>query len=112
MSKTLLFQAIQFSQIIQFFISMPLDLFNPLRGPLSLTTTSGESGPWNDGNKGVFHIPQSSIISGTSPSDCSVSYPGQSLGRSYPCAEKQSVSSTAKVDWAIHDLVCFTPYML
>ena len=37
----------------------------------------------------VLRIPQSSIITGTSPSNCSVSYPGQSLGNSYPTAEMQ-----------------------
>ena len=38
--------------------------------------------------------------SGTSPSDCFVSYPGQSLGGSYPSAEVLSVYSTAPADWA------------
>ena len=33
-------------------------------------------------------------------SDCLVSYSGHSLGESYPCAEKQSVYSTAPADWA------------
>ena len=32
-----------------------------------------------DGNEGVLHIPQSSSITGTSPSDCLVSYPGLTL---------------------------------
>ena len=44
-------------------------------------------------------IPQSSSITGTSPSDCFVSYAGHALGRSYPSAEKQSVYSTAPVYW-------------
>ena len=58
-------------------------------------------GPGSDGNVGVLRIPQSSSIAGTSPSDCLVSYPGHSLeGGSYPPAEKQSVYSTAPVDWA------------
>ena len=34
----------------------------------------GQGGPGSDGNKGVLHIPQSSSITGTSPSDCLVSY--------------------------------------
>ena len=37
-----------------------------------------------DGNKGMFCIPQSSRITGTSPSDCSVSYPGHSSGGVLP----------------------------
>ena len=46
---------------------------------LSGTTTPGLSGPGSDGNEGVFCIPQSSSIIGTSPSDCLVSYLGHSL---------------------------------
>ena len=60
----------------------------------------GQSGPGSDGNKEVLSIPQSSSITGTSPSDCLVSYPGHSLGGSYSSAEKQSVYSTAPADWA------------
>ena len=62
----------------------------------------GQSGPWSDGNKGVLRIPQSSNITGTSPSDCLVSYLGHSLvgGGAYPSAEKQSVYSPAQADWA------------
>ena len=38
-------------------------------------------------------------ITGTSPSDCLVSYPGHALvGGSYPSAEVQSVYSTAPAD--------------
>ena len=37
------------------------------------------SGPGSNGNEGVLHIPQSSRITGTSPSDCLVSYPGLPL---------------------------------
>ena len=47
-------------------------------------------------------FPQSTSITGTSPSDCLVSYPGHSLGRSYPSAEKQSVYSAAPANWAIY----------
>ena len=34
------------------------------------------SGPGRDGNEGVLHIPQSPTITGTSPLDCLLSYPG------------------------------------
>ena len=50
---------------------------------------SHQSGTGSDGNKEVLCIPQSSSITGTSPSDCLVSY-----------AEVQSVYSTAPDDWA------------
>ena len=74
-------------------------------GPLSGATTPGQSGPGSDGNERVLRIPQSSSIAGTSTSDCLVSYPGHSLeGGSYPSAEKQSVYSTAPVDWAMFRL--------
>ena len=39
----------------------------------------GQSVPGSYGNKGVHCIPQSSSITGSSPSDCLVSYPGHSL---------------------------------
>ena len=63
-------------------------------------TTPGQSGPGSDGNEGVLRIPQSSSTAGTSPSDCLVSYPGHSLGGSYPSSEVQSVYFTAPADWA------------
>ena len=56
---------------------------------LSGATTLGWSGPESDGNEGVFHIPQSFSTTGTSPTDCLVSYAGHSLEGSYPSAEKQ-----------------------
>ena len=59
-------------------------LFNPYIGPYQVLPFRGQSGPGNNGNEGVFHIPQSSSITGTSPSDCLVSYPGDSLGRVLP----------------------------
>ena len=66
-------------------------------GPLSGATTPGQSGPGDDGNEGVLCIPQSSSITGTSPSDCLVSYPGHTLGGgSYPFAEVQFLYSTAQ----------------
>ena len=59
---------------------------------LSGATTPGQSGPRSAGNEGVFCIPQS--ISGTSPSDCLVLYPGHSLVVGYVlplCREAVSV---------------------
>ena len=61
---------------------------------LSGATTSGQSGPWSNGNKEVLRVPQSSSITGTLPSDCLVSYAGHSWGKSYLSAEKQLVYST------------------
>ena len=79
---------------------MQLDLFNPEIGLLSGATILGQSQPGSDVNKGVLHIPQSSRITGTSPSDCLVSYLGHSLGGgSYPTAEKHSVYSTVPANW-------------
>ena len=52
----------------------------PKDGALSGAITPGLSGPGSDGNEGVLCIAQSSSITGTSPSDCLVSYPGHSLG--------------------------------
>ena len=72
MSKTVLFQAIQFST--QFSSIWSLD--RTLLGDI----TPGQSGPRSNGNEEVLSILQSSSITGSLPSDCLVSYPGHSLG--------------------------------
>ena len=59
----------------------------------------GQSKPGSDSNEGVLCISQSSNITGASPSDCFVSYPGHSLaGMSYSSTEKQSVYSATPAD--------------
>ena len=63
-------------------------------------TTPGQSEPRSNGIERVLHIPYSSSITEASPSDCLVSYPEHSLGKSYPLAEMQSVYSSAPADWA------------
>ena len=55
----------------------------------------GQSGPGSYGTEGVLHISQSSSITGASPSDSLESYPGYSLGESYPSAEMKSAYSVA-----------------
>ena len=55
----------------------------------------GQSGPESNGNEGVLRIPQRPSITGTSPSDCLVSYSGALIGGSYPSVEVQSVYSSA-----------------
>ena len=81
---------------------MQFSSIRPIDRALSGATIPGQSGPGSNGNEGVLRIPESSSISGTSPSDCLVSYLGHSLrGGSYPSAEKQSVYSTAPDDWAM-----------
>ena len=113
MSKAVLFQTCQFSismqfktvlfQDIQFSISMQFSSIWSIDRTLSDATTPGKSGPGSDGNEGVLHIPHSSSITESSPSDCLVSYLGHSLvgsGWSYSSAEMQSVYSTASADWA------------
>ena len=92
MSKIVLFQTNQFSSI------------SPIDRTLSGATTLGQNGPGSDGNEEVPWIPQSSSITGTSPSDCLVSYAGHSLEESYPSAEMQLVyfPVPAPSDWAIY----------
>ena len=63
MCKIVLFQTIQFSLSTQFSSIWPLD--RTLSGP----PTPGQSRPGRDGNEEVLQIPQSSSITGTSPSD-------------------------------------------
>ena len=54
---------------------------------LSDATTPVQGVSESDGNEGILRIPQISSTSETSPSDCLVSYPGYSLGKSYSSAE-------------------------
>ena len=68
---------------------------------LSVATTPSQSRPRSNSNEGVLHIPQISKA-GASPSDGLMSYPSNSLGKSYPSAEMQSVYSTVLADWAIY----------
>ena len=95
MSKTVLFQTIQFRISTQFSFIWPIDR------TLSGATTLGHSGLWSDGNEEVLCIPQSSSITRASPSNCLVSYPGHSLGGGFPFAEKQLVHSTIPANWVI-----------
>ena len=95
MWKTVPFQDIQFSVITQFSSIWPID--RTLPG----ATTPSQSGPGSDGNKETLRIPQSSSITGNSPSDCLVSYLGHLLEESYSSAEMQSVYSAAPNNWAI-----------
>ena len=103
--KTFLFQAIQLSQTIlvqtiQFSINMQLVLFKLLIGPYHVLPFWARVDLEAMAMKGVLHIPPSSSIIGTPPSDWLVSYPGHSWGwGSYPSAEVQSVYSTAPANW-------------
>ena len=67
---------------------------------LAHATSPGQSRSGGVGNEGVLRISQSSSITGASPSDCLMSYPGHLFGMSYPYAEIQTVYSTAPADWA------------
>ena len=102
-AKTVLFQAIQFSISTQFSSIWPIDR------TLSGATTPDQSGPGSDSNEEVLHISQTSNITGASPSDCLVSYPGHSLAGGWgvltPSAEMQSVYSTAPADWVTFNFV-------
>ena len=93
-SKTVLFQVIQFS------ISTLSSSIWPIDRAQSGANTPGQSGPGSDGYEGVLRILQSSNITGMSPLDCLMSYPGHSLGRSQSSAEVQSEYSTVPVKWA------------
>ena len=50
---------------------------------LSGATIPAQSGPRSNVSEGVLHIPQSSSITGATPSDCLVLYPGHSFMESY-----------------------------
>ena len=78
---------------------MQFSSIEPIDRALSGTTIPGQSGPGINGNEGVLCILQSSSITGTSLSDCLVSYQDIQWGGSYHSAEVQSVHSTAQTDW-------------
>ena len=59
---------------------MQYSSIQPIDRALSGDTIPGQSEPGSDGSEGVLCIPQSLSITGTSPSDCFVSYSGHSLG--------------------------------
>ena len=107
MSKTVRFQTIRFSISTQFkckhglivkniFISSysiqtnssnsnnSVSSIQPIDRALSGATIPGQSRSGSKGNEGLLRIPQSFSITGTSPSDCLLSYPGHSLVGSYP----------------------------
>ena len=64
MSKTVLFQTIQFSIITLFTSIWPIDR------TLSDATSPGQSEPGSNGNEGLIRISQSSSITEVSPWDC------------------------------------------
>ena len=87
--KTVLLQVIQFTICSHFFSIWPID------GSISVATTPGQSGSGNHGKEGVLHIPQSSSITVTSPSDCLMSYPGHTSGAVLPlCRDAVSLFYT------------------
>ena len=71
----------------------------PIDKTLSSATTPGQIRPGNNCCEGVLRIPQSSSITGASPSGCLVSYPRHTFGDSYPSAAVK-VNSTAPADYA------------
>ena len=84
MSKTFLFQAIQFCQTvliqtIQFNMNMQISSIWLIDRTLSGATTQGYSGPGSNGIEWMLHIPQNSSITRTWPSDCLLSYSRHSL---------------------------------
>ena len=59
----------------------------PLDRTLSGAKKPNQSQPGSDGKEWVLRIPQNSSITGTSPSDCFVSFSGHPLGETYSSAE-------------------------
>ena len=114
--KTVLIQTIQFSisivstsktvlfQVIQFNIRTQISSIGPIDRTLLGATTLSQSGAGSNGNKGIVCIPQSSSITGTSPSDCLVSYQDTRWGWGLTlCREAVSVfySPSRLVNWLI-----------
>ena len=111
--KTFLFQATQFRvktvpfQAIPFSISTQFISIWPTGRTLSGATILGPSYD----NERVLHIPQSSSITGTSPSDCLVSNPGRSLMSLTPLQRiSQSTLHPQPTGQSRHFLGIFTMY--
>ena len=64
----------------QLSLALEFRFISPIDRVLSGATNPKQSGPTSDGHNEALRIPQSSSITGTSPSDCLVSYPEHSLG--------------------------------
>ena len=80
----------------------------PINGTRTGANTPGQNEAGSNCNERVRYIPQSSKTE-TSPTDCLVSYPEQSLVEgSYLSAEMQSVYSTAPADWITYRLRVLT----
>ena len=71
---------------------------------LSGATNLGQSGLGSNGVQGVICVLQFTSITGTSSSDCLVSYPGHFLEEYYPFSK--SAHATAPVYWATYTYVC------
>ena len=103
MSKTFLFQAIQFIQTVQFIICMPLVLFNPLIGPYQVLPRWARVNLGAMAMKGCSVFPKVPALLGPHHQTVKCDIQDTHLGGgSYPSAEVQSVYSTASADWAIH----------
>ena len=94
--QTVLFEAIHHESFVSTQFKCQTVLFDQLGA-----TTPRQSGPGT--NEEILHIPQSSNITGASPSDCLTSYQDTRRweGESYPSAEMHSVDSIALANWAI-----------
>ena len=66
--------SLQSVQMLKYIVQISNSSIRPINRTLSSAITPGQSGLGSDSNEGVLHIPQSSRITGTSPSDCLVSY--------------------------------------
>ena len=73
-NQTVLFLTIQFSMSHLFAFSLNVKQFYLTHRNLSGTTTPSQSQPESDGSEGVLCVPQSSNVTGVSPSDCLMSY--------------------------------------
>ena len=76
----------------------------PIDRTLSGTTTLGQSGPGSDGNERVLRI--SPKLQHYSNLTIRLSYPGHSLGGSYPSAEKQLMYSTTQLTGQMFMCMC------
>ena len=69
-AKSILYIWLVLFRTVQYSISTQFSSIWPIDWNLSDANSPGQSGPGSNDNKGVLCIPQSSTITGASPSDC------------------------------------------
>ena len=81
---------------------MQFRAIHPIDRALSGASVPGQNRPGSNGNEGVLRIPPNSSIIGTSPSDCLVSYAGDSDQHSTSLTPQPFLYNQALTTFQLH----------